>query len=93
MPRLFWIEILASALAATGAILTYRADLKFLPSILVIVSAYMLTGIFADIEDHLLAKAEAADTPSKINYLLSFVRVVRSSVLLLMGIAAIALLF
>lgn len=91
MPKSFWTEISVSVIAAAGAAIAYRADIEYLPSLLVIVSALMVTGIFAEIEDHLIVEAEAPDTPDNNKYLLSFVRIIRSTLLLVMGIAAIAL--
>jgi hypothetical protein len=87
MSKSFWTRISVLVLAATGAMLAYRADIKFVPSVLILVSALMVTRIFAEIEDRLLADASKKDS-----YLLNIVRIARPSLLLLMGVGAIALL-
>lgn len=92
MPRSFWTEIAVSVMAVVGAAVAYWADIDYLPSILIIVAALMVTGIFAEIEDKLIQLVEGSDAQTKKRYLLVLMRVVRALLLLVMAIATVALI-
>ena len=92
LTKSFWTETSVAVTAVAAAALAYWAEVKYLPSIFVIVAALMVTGLFAEIEDQLLVDSDVSDGSSRLNYKLYLVRIGRASLLLLMGVVAIALM-
>jgi hypothetical protein len=92
MPKSFWTEIAVSVVAVSGAAIAFYLNVEYLPSILLIVAALMVTGIFAEIEDHLIAAIEHPETPAIKKYLLILTRVARTVLLLFIAITAVVLI-
>lgn len=92
MNRLCRNEILGIVAAAIAAGVTYQADIKYLPSIFLIVAGILMLGVFADLEDNVLNRKFDEQGIESHNWHVVLVRFVRTIVLLAIGVLIFAAL-
>jgi uncharacterized membrane protein YiaA len=91
MKRLFRREIYGLLAAATGAAVSFYADVKYLPSVLMMVVGFLMMGIFAELEDEVLKRIDDHSIESH-DWHLTLLRFIRTVVLLAIGVLIFAAL-
>lgn len=76
----------AAVVLAGGSALAYRADVPYLPSVLMFAAAIVALGAAASVEDRLLRKYDTPHADDTHPPLLILFRVIRTVVLVIMGI-------
>ena len=91
MKRIFRWEIGGIVVAAIAAGVSLYAEINFLPSIFLMVVGFLMMGVFAELEDEVLKKIADHSIRSH-DWHLTLLRVVRTSVLIFIGVLVFAVL-
>lgn len=90
--RLLWIATLASVAILVSVWATHNAEIRYVPSILVFVTAMITTGVFATLEDHFIRRLDELGEVRSIIFMLYLIRIGRTVLLLLLGLLMFGLL-
>jgi len=91
MKRIFRREVYGAVAALIAAGISYRAGVNYLPSVFLMIVGILLMGIFAELEDETLMKIKDHTIESH-DWHLVLLRVIRSVVLLSIGVLIFAVL-
>ena len=87
-----WLTASAIIIALVGSVMSYLADINYVPSVLMIIAAILVLGVGMNMEDHLLARYDTPHDDDTHPPQLIMLRAARAIILIIMGIAIFAMM-